>query len=417
MAESSHTWLHQRNENVRQGVPVNYNFLKLHVLITNRCNFTCGMCSIIHNGKSTLSESQVRSLIADADELGFDEVEISGGEPYYLPYFKPVIEDYAGKIKPTVKICTNGYSLDRALIDRLAGRKRLHFQVSFDGTGDVHNAIRVQKRYDAFSKSEQNFRALAEAGLSVSLNTVIQRSNVGNILSTYRHFRDVGYLFHGFNFVEDGSWDYDKNRLLPDQIDDLVAELETLVAESKVDGKVVALESNMISHFKEMKASGSVVQDASQFPLHPGYGCTVPFSIAIVHPDGTVVPCFHFSWPNSADFNLGQRRLKDIVFSPEYIERSRRAVQIDGCKGCTTACYFHDPVFRRKCMHPTAFDLALRDAQRDFLRRRPALALWRGSRLHRALRMFAVRWIGSDAYDSLRTQIIRLGNGRRATRQ
>jgi len=45
-------------------------------------------------------------------------------------------------------------------------------------------------------------------------------------------------------------------------------------------------------------------------------------------------------------------------------------VKIDGCEGCTTACYFHDEVFRRRCMAPTAADVALRDAQRTYLRSR-----------------------------------------------
>src|SRR5262249_24041411 len=130
-------------------VPANYHFRQLHCLITSRRNFTCGMGSIIHQGHEALSEQQVRSLIEEADRLGFDEFEISGGEPYYLPYFRQVLQDYAGRTQMTLKVCTNGFHLDEELIQNLAGRPRLHFQVSFDGTGAIHNAIRVQNRYDA----------------------------------------------------------------------------------------------------------------------------------------------------------------------------------------------------------------------------------------------------------------------------
>jgi hypothetical protein len=143
------------------------------------------MCTIIRGDKHALSEQQVGSLIEEADRLGFDEYEISGGEPSYLPYFRRLLEDYAGNTRMTLKICTNAFQLDDALISSLAGRRHLLFRVSFDGTGAIHNAIRVQSRYDAFTRSDRNIRLLAQAGIAVSINTVIQRHNVGNILETY----------------------------------------------------------------------------------------------------------------------------------------------------------------------------------------------------------------------------------------
>lgn len=378
-----------RNRRRRQGlvgaVPIEYRFRKLQIILTSRCDLTCVMCSIIHEGKAALREETVRQLIDDADQLGFNEIEITGGEPYHRPYFKSVVEDYAGRIKPKLRICTNAHSLDRALIDKLDGRKRLHFQVSFDGTTDVHNWIRVQNRYDAFSKSEENFRLLAAARLTVSLNTVIQRHNVGNLLATYRHFKDVPYRYHAFNIVEEGSWDYENNRLRPEQIDDLVSELNQIVTAARSDAKVIlGLGPNVIEHIRSMKDSGPKTnsepeQISTELPLHAGYGCTVPFAIVIVGPQGHVYPCFHYypsmgrdrhNWYElyRSEFSIKDRRLMDVLLSPEYIERSRRMGRIDGCEGCTTTCYSADEIFRRKCMHPTEDDIKQRDAQREFLR-------------------------------------------------
>jgi hypothetical protein len=185
------------------------------------------------------------------------------------------------------------------------------------------------------------------------------------LLSTYRHFRDVPYLFHGFGLVELSSWDYALNCLLPEQIEPLANELEALIAEARTDEQNVGLDSNMVAHIRSTSASA-----AADFPMHAGYGCTVPFSHVIVDARGAIYPCIHGDWGDRNAFNVHQGRLADTLFSSTYIERSRRAVQIDGCAGCTTACYFHDPVFRRKCEHPTAFDISQRDAQRDFLRPR-----------------------------------------------
>src|SRR5262249_34130566 len=135
--------------------------------------------------------------------------------------------------------------------------------------------------------------------------------NVGNLLETYRHFKDVDYLFHGFCVVVPGSWDYERNRLLPDQVDNLADELQTLLTESQNEGKIAAgIDSNLLAHIRQMKPN-SYVEKAAEFPLHAGYGCSVPFSIAIVKPDGYVFPCFDAPWPDPADFNVEQQRLKE----------------------------------------------------------------------------------------------------------
>jgi MoaA/NifB/PqqE/SkfB family radical SAM enzyme len=346
-------------------VPPNYQFRKLHVLVTNRCNFTCGMCSIIHESRGALTEEQLRGLIEAADQLGFDEIEISGGEPYYLPYFRKVLEDYAGNTEVKLKVCTNAFHLDEALVRTLAGRPRLHFQVSFDGTREVHNAIRVQNRYDAFPRSDRNFRLLADAGIMTSLNTVIQRHNVGNLLDTYRYFRDVPYLFHGFGIVEADTWDFASNDLLPEQLEPLAEELEQLCAEAKRDGKNVGIGQEMIAHIRN-RNRGAEDSRRPSFPLHPGYGCSVPWSIVVVNQHGHVYPCLHTDWGDTSRFTIKDSSLTDVLFSREYIQRSRRRVAIHGCEGCTTACYFHDPVFRRKCLNPTPYDIGLREAADTF---------------------------------------------------
>jgi MoaA/NifB/PqqE/SkfB family radical SAM enzyme len=247
----------------------------------------------------------------------------------------------------------------------LAGRPRLHFQVSFDGTREVHNAIRVQNRYDAFPQSDRNFGALAAAGIATSLNTVIQRHNVGNLLETYRYFRDVPYVFHGFGIVEDGSWNFADNDFLPEQLEPLADELGRLLHEARRDRKNVGIDHEMIDHLRNRGRKEGHRKLA--FPLHAGYGCTVPWSIVIVDQRGHVFPCFHTDWGDRSRFTIRDRSLSDVLLSPEYMERSRARVAIDGCEGCTTACYFHDPVFRRKCLNPTPYDIGLREAQRAFL--------------------------------------------------
>ena len=367
-------------------VPANYKFRKLHVLVTNRCNFTCGMCSIIHQGRDALTEQQLRGLIEAADQLGFDEIEISGGEPYYLPYFRKVLEDYAGSTQATLKVCTNAFQMDEGLVRTLAGRPRLHFQVSFDGTRDVHNAIRVQNRYDAFPRSDRNLRLLAEAGIMTSLNTVIQRHNVGNILDTYRYFRNVPYLFHGFGIVEADTWDFASNDFLPEQLTPLADELEQLHAEAKRDRKNVGIGPEMIDHIRNR---GRQDHQGPSFPLHPGYGCSVPWSIVVVNQHGHVFPCLHTDWGDQSRFTIKDSSLIDVLFSRDYIARSQRRVAIHGCEGCTTACYFHDPVFRRKCLNPTPDDIALREAQRRYLGRVYRGLPWRAMRrLRRELSRF-----------------------------
>ena len=90
---------------------------------------------------------------------------------------------------------------------------------------------------------------------------------------------------------------------------------------------------------------------------------------------GDVRSCWHYpGWTQGATRNIHHRSLDDIVDSEEFEQEVRRAIGPDGCRGCSTMCYFWDEDFRTKTMHPKGMLRVQRTAQhaREYLRARRA---------------------------------------------
>lgn len=64
-------------------------FANCKFFLPRAATLTSVMCNSIHLKKAVPTEQEVRNLIEDGDALGFDMIEISGGEPYYLSAHVP----------------------------------------------------------------------------------------------------------------------------------------------------------------------------------------------------------------------------------------------------------------------------------------------------------------------------------------
>lgn len=107
-------------------------------LYTNfHCNLHCWYCSVASHPKARQRElglQRCRELIDEAVAEGFEELYVTGGEPFLLPYIIELLE-YASDRLPTVAL-TNGMlyrGRRRDELARLAGRPNLVLQTSIDG--------------------------------------------------------------------------------------------------------------------------------------------------------------------------------------------------------------------------------------------------------------------------------------------
>ena len=116
----------------KQGVHVPPSMI---ISITNRCNLRCKGCFVQALNRSSdreMSEDKVRSVLAEAKELGIPIVVIVGGEPLVRKELLNITKDFPEIIFP---VFTNGLLLNEEMITKLKKQKNVVLVFSLEGHG------------------------------------------------------------------------------------------------------------------------------------------------------------------------------------------------------------------------------------------------------------------------------------------
>jgi len=319
-----------------------YQFEKLSLALTSACNLTCKMCPVIRGPQGTLTQEQAFQVAEFAGRRGFREIEVGGGEPTLMKYFWDLL-DRLCDTQAEVKILTNGVRLTSENIQRFAGYENLSVQISIDGIGDLHDAIRGMQ--GAFDASEESLCKLADAGCQISINTVIMSDNFRDMVDIYERFKNLPLKFHAFTLVESDKISSEE-MIRHEDLDEFMRVMSEVHTRGASDGNDVILTDELLKTFRRR------VQ-YPYFLMHPGKGCTVVKRHLIVSHEGRVIPCFHYKWDdNQIERRLDQRSIDEIVDSTDVRDEIRRAIGPEGCRGCSTMCYNWDEQFREKVMRP-----------------------------------------------------------------
>ena len=145
---------------------------KLWLYTNFDCNLRCSYCvarSSPNAPRRALGLANVKRLVDEAVELGFDEIFFTGGEPFLL---NDVFEMLAyASTKANTIVLTNGMLLRGARLDRLCAiaNDRLVVQVSLDGgQPEDHDHYRGRGSWE---KTVEGIRLLQERGFRVRLST------------------------------------------------------------------------------------------------------------------------------------------------------------------------------------------------------------------------------------------------------
>lgn len=154
-----------------RGIELNYN---------NACNLRCKYCFTNSpkgdHVKDFLPISKIKEIADEADELGFIEWDLQGGELLLWP---DKLFNVLDAIKPErfyLYLTTNGFNADRKMIKELAKHGVSRMSVSIDSMDpEFHDEMRGRK--DSWRRAMQALEYVQEAGMDPYLNVTVGHYN------------------------------------------------------------------------------------------------------------------------------------------------------------------------------------------------------------------------------------------------
>jgi len=146
--------------------------------ITNRCNLRCKGCyaqAIRGDVPDELSAERMRSIVAEADELGISFFVIAGGEPLTRPEIIDISRDFPQVV---FLLVTNGLLLSPDLIARLSGLRNVVPVLSIEGNQAETDDRRGRGVHERLTAKMQELKS---AGIFFSLSFTVTRTNFDTV--------------------------------------------------------------------------------------------------------------------------------------------------------------------------------------------------------------------------------------------
>ncbi|MBV8093442.1 MAG: pyrroloquinoline quinone biosynthesis protein PqqE [Acetobacteraceae bacterium] len=150
--------------------------------LTHRCPLACPYCSnpvALENRAGELGTGEWRRVFAQAAELGVLQVHLSGGEPLAR---RDVVEITAAAHQAGLytNLITSAIGLDPERLAGLRAARLDHVQISIQDT-DPGSADRIAGYRGAHERKMAAARAVADAGLALTINAVVHRANIERV--------------------------------------------------------------------------------------------------------------------------------------------------------------------------------------------------------------------------------------------
>jgi radical SAM protein with 4Fe4S-binding SPASM domain len=175
--------------------------------LTKKCNLRCGHCyvpdcSVSEEKANTISMTfdDIRDLISQIDELGVMELQLTGGEPFILPYILDIIKEAQSRLIPC-SVFTNGTLMTEKVFRYISENNYgLIFYISLDGYQETHDAFR--KHRGAFQKTVATIRRLLQIDCDVRVNTSVGRHNIAEMRQFIEFVKNEFGVLHRLVTVE-----------------------------------------------------------------------------------------------------------------------------------------------------------------------------------------------------------------------
>jgi MoaA/NifB/PqqE/SkfB family radical SAM enzyme len=164
-------------------LPATAGVLRVHP--TSRCNVAYGhhVPMTGPQGQEDLPRELLHAALKDGVRLGYDHLEIAGGEPFLYDGL-PGLLARARRLDLHTTVTTNGMLLSQAR--RFAPVAPLidFMWITIDGTESEHDALR--RREGAFAQAVRNLEVVREAGIPFGVSFTLTRSSAGSLESVVR---------------------------------------------------------------------------------------------------------------------------------------------------------------------------------------------------------------------------------------
>jgi len=166
---------------------------KLWIYTNYDCNLKCSYC-VAKSGpnvpRRALGLENVKRLVDEAVELGFDHIFFTGGEPFILDEIYEMVAYSSARVKTTV--LTNAMLLRGRRLEKLRAiaNPDLIIQVSLDGgRPEDHDVYRGRGTWE---KTVEGIRLLQEQGFRVRIGTTETPVNSPHLNELCRFHRSIG---------------------------------------------------------------------------------------------------------------------------------------------------------------------------------------------------------------------------------
>jgi MoaA/NifB/PqqE/SkfB family radical SAM enzyme len=149
--------------------------------ITYKCNLNCVHCysSSTSSGEYGLSTDLCKRIIDILDETGVFKIQFLGGEPTCREDHLELI-NYAKQRRFNVCLNTNATLISGSEATKLKCSEIDSVQVGLDGIGKTNDSFRGSE--GAFERTIRGIENLVSVGLRVGVVTVLNKTNIGEIM-------------------------------------------------------------------------------------------------------------------------------------------------------------------------------------------------------------------------------------------
>lgn len=158
------------------------------------CNYACGYCSVGSNprvARRSIGVGRFERLIEEAEDFGFRQLYLTGGEAFLLPELDELLEIAVQRIPTTVLTnATLFRGKRREVLERFAGEPGFSLQVSVDGgIPELHDKYRGP---GSWKRAMEGIGLARSLGVRVRIGTTETPENEAGIPVLREMLRDLG---------------------------------------------------------------------------------------------------------------------------------------------------------------------------------------------------------------------------------